>query len=233
MIRRNGDFSRTFLSFIVWVVFRYFLLEVVWKRLCWVCIALFENIVWRMLWVCRIIFITQEDNFLPSATVVAERLCFHRCLFVYRGGVHPQGRHPPPRADILPPWTDTLPPLGRHPPSPSRRLLQRTVQILLECILVLALRLFIALGPEFSADTAQCEGLPCCVIGGSKSLLLVIAFGFLSQFFWEVVKPMNGTLSFYECRLSGGALRGGRNTQTLPVVINFIWAFCTQSWHGH
>ena len=33
------------------------------------------------------------------------------------------------------------------------------------------------------ADTAQCEGLPCCVIGGSKSLLLVIAFGFLSQFF--------------------------------------------------
>ena len=46
--------------------------------------------------------------FLPSATVVAERLCFHRCLSVHRGGGvhtplgrHPLGRHTPP---------------GRHPP---------------------------------------------------------------------------------------------------------------------
>ena len=36
-------------------------------------------------------------------------------------GIHPPGRHPP----------------GRHPPPNSRRLLQRTVRILLECILVL------------------------------------------------------------------------------------------------
>ena len=33
-----------------------------------------------------------------------------------------------------PPWTD--PPHGQTPPPPSRRLLQRTVRILLECILV-------------------------------------------------------------------------------------------------
>ena len=46
---------------------------------------------------------------LPSVAVVAERLCFHRCLSVHRGG-------------------------GVHPP--GRRLLQLTVRILLECILV-------------------------------------------------------------------------------------------------
>ena len=51
---------------------------------------------------------------LSSVAVVAERLCFHRCLSVHRGGgVHPPGRHPP-----------------------GRRLLQLTVRILLECILV-------------------------------------------------------------------------------------------------
>ena len=67
---------------------------------------------------------------LPSATVVTERLCFHRCLSVHRGEVYT------PWADTLPahppsrhhPWTDTPPeqtrpshrhaPLGRlpHPP---------------------------------------------------------------------------------------------------------------------
>ena len=65
---------------------------------------------------------------LPSAKVVAERLCFHRCLSVHggRGGVHPLsrphsplGRHPstrhhtplarhhtltPPRPDPTSPW---------------------------------------------------------------------------------------------------------------------------------
>ena len=65
---------------------------------------------------------------LPSATVVAERLCFHRCLSVHRrGGVHPwPGRHPPSL-------------LGRQKARqtpPGRRPLQRTVRILLECILV-------------------------------------------------------------------------------------------------
>ena len=39
---------------------------------------------------------------LPSATVVAERLCFHRCLFVHKGGCTP----PRQKADT---------PLGRHP----------------------------------------------------------------------------------------------------------------------
>ena len=65
---------------------------------------------------------------LPSATVVAERLCFHRCLSVHRrGGVHPwPGRHPPSL-------------LGRQKARqtpPGRRPLERTVRILLECILI-------------------------------------------------------------------------------------------------
>ena len=45
-------------------------------------------------------------------------------------GKHTPGQTPPGRQ---PPWADT--PLGRHSP-PSRRLLLRTVRILLECILV-------------------------------------------------------------------------------------------------
>ena len=34
--------------------------------------------------------------FLPPATVVAERLCFHRCLSVHRGQVYTSPRHTPP-----------------------------------------------------------------------------------------------------------------------------------------
>ena len=80
---------------------------------------------------------------LPSATTVAERLCFHKRLsFLFTGGGSgrspPRGRHPPPPLDRHPPpgqtptpwqtptptpWTDTHP-LGRHPPpgqtSPGR-----------------------------------------------------------------------------------------------------------------
>ena len=33
---------------------------------------------------------------------------------------------------------------------------------------------------------------------------------------------MNGTLSFYECRLSSGTLRGGGDTQIVPAVIKLI-----------
>ena len=62
---------------------------------------------------------------------------------------HPLGRHP--RADTpeqTPPWTDRQTPTHTHTPTeadtpwadtPSRRPLQRTVRILLECILVLTL----------------------------------------------------------------------------------------------
>ena len=60
-----------------------------------------------------------SHGFLPSAAVVVER-CFHRCLY-------------------SPLWTNRHPP-GRHPLAsrpPSRLLLQRTVRILLECILVM------------------------------------------------------------------------------------------------
>ena len=66
----------------------------------------------------------QYCKFLPSATVVAERLCFHRCLSPQGGGVHsPPGRHPPCQAYTPP----------RQTPPPLRWLLQRTV---LECVLV-------------------------------------------------------------------------------------------------
>ena len=69
--------------------------------------------------------------FLSSATVVAERLCFYRCLSVHREGgvVHPLGR-PPLLGRHTTPWVDTP-----HPRWP----LQRTVLILLECNLVFGL----------------------------------------------------------------------------------------------
>ena len=56
--------------------------------------------------------------FLPSATVVAERLCFYICLSVI---LFTRRRLADPQAD----------------PAPPQRPLQRTVLILLECILVL------------------------------------------------------------------------------------------------
>ena len=72
----------------------------------------------------------------------------HLSVTVFTGGnVHTLGRHPPMQtphwADIprgrAPPWADT--PLGKHPPSRDMvnlvpNSLQRTIHILLECILV-------------------------------------------------------------------------------------------------
>ena len=64
-----------------------------------------------------------------------------RCLADTPPGRHPLGRHPPPGQTT--PWADT--PLGKPPqadtpwadtPLPQGRPLQRTVRILLECILV-------------------------------------------------------------------------------------------------
>ena len=69
------------------------------------------------------------SNLLPSATKL-RRLCFYTCLSVHGGGgaasVHAGIPTPPPGANT---------PLGADSP-PSRRLLLRTVRILLECILV-------------------------------------------------------------------------------------------------
>ena len=42
------------------------------------------------------------------------------------------------------------------------------------------------------------------VIGGSCRVTLVDTFGFLPQNFGRWWGPMNGTFSFYECRLNGG-----------------------------
>ena len=84
--------------------------------------------------------------------IVVARQCFYTCLsFCPQGGrgrlsprQTPLGSHPLERHS---PWVDT--PLGRHPPgrhppgqtppTPKWRPLQRTVRILLECIVVLTL----------------------------------------------------------------------------------------------
>ena len=87
----------------------------------------------------------KPKQFLPSATKL-RRLCFYTCLSVHRVGVclsacwdtpYPWSRHPPPQEQAPP--RSRQPPRSRHPPgadTPSRRLLLRTVRILLECILV-------------------------------------------------------------------------------------------------
>ena len=76
----------------------------------------------------------EEDAYLPSATKL-RRLCFYTCLSVHGGG-QPQCMlvyHPREQA---PPGT-RHPPQDQAPPLPkNRRLLLRTVRILLECILV-------------------------------------------------------------------------------------------------
>ena len=97
-----------------------------------------------------------KSTFLPSATKL-RRLCFYMCVCLSTGGGGlPQcmlGYRPreqaPPRAGSPPgagtpqeqaPPREQAPPQNRHPPEqatpPSRRLLLRTVRILLECILV-------------------------------------------------------------------------------------------------
>ena len=53
-------------------------------------------------------------------------------------------------------------------------------------------------------------------IGGSCRVTLVAAFGFLPPNFRRWWGPMNGTLSFCECRLNDG------DTQIQPVVIKFV-----------
>ena len=104
-----------------------------------------KKIVNYTVWLFAMIFIW----FLPSATKL-RRSCFYTCVSVHRRGL-PQcmlGYYPTPpptpRAGIPPgpgappgpgtPLQDQAPPGTRHPP--RRRLLLRTVCILLECILV-------------------------------------------------------------------------------------------------
>ena len=91
---------------------------------------------------CQIVISTWDNKYeifinllLLSATVVAERLCFQRCLST--GGVYTPTRTTPllpgrhPLADIRP---------GRHHPLPKMATVaDGTVRILLECILVLSM----------------------------------------------------------------------------------------------
>ena len=95
---------------------------------------------------------------LPSATKL-QRLCFYRCLSVHGGGlpvhpgIHPLGRHSP--------WTETPP----HPADgycSSRRLLLRTVRLLLECILVVYFMLCFTL--YFSFHFIHARVVSCCVL---------------------------------------------------------------------
>ena len=55
---------------------------------------------------------------------------------------------------------------------------------------------------------------------------LVVAFGFLIKHLGRRWGPMNGTLSFYEYRFSGG------DTQTLPYAKEFVWSFYTHRQQG-
>ena len=68
------------------------------------------------------------------------------------GGQSPPGRHPHPT-----PWTH-IPPGQTDPPGqtpPSRRLMQRTVRILLECILVLLIGYIITLCTWYCSGTVE------------------------------------------------------------------------------
>ena len=95
----------------------------------WTCFMLLG--MYALRWICVIFFklFYVRKLLLSSATVVAERLCFHKRLsFCPQGGVHA----PPPTHT---PWPGRQP-LARRTPPPGRLPLQRTVRILLECILV-------------------------------------------------------------------------------------------------
>ena len=50
----------------------------------------------------------------------------------------------------------------------------------------------------------------------------MVAFGFLLLNFGNWNGPMNGTLSFYECRISGGNTTSVGDTETLPYAKEFV-----------
>ena len=63
----------------------------------------------------------------------------------------------------------------------------------------------------------------------------MVALGFCPKILLGGGAPTNDTLSLYQCRLGGGTLGGGGDTQTLPAVIEFVclffFFFCTHpSW---
>ena len=78
---------------------------------------------------CRISVVTVRNEL--------RRLCFYTCVSVHRGWVCLSAGIPSPR-EQRPPGEQTTPRQQALPPG-SRRLLLRTVRILLECILVLVL----------------------------------------------------------------------------------------------
>ena len=87
---------------------------------------------------------------LPSATKL-QRLCFYTCISVHKGGVPAQV---PPRTRYLP---CTRYPLGPGTP-PSRRLLLRTVRILLEGIIVIVIIITMLKYKEKGSNTDLLRG---------------------------------------------------------------------------
>ena len=101
-----------------------------------------------------------KGTYLPSANEVWGRVIFlHLSVILFTGGVpgqvHPPGRYPPgqvhPPGSQYTPWQVPPPgkytpwqvhPLGRYPPNSACWVMvnKRAVRILLECILVLAIR---------------------------------------------------------------------------------------------
>ena len=139
----------------------------------------------KLIWSISIVscFILCIAGFLPSSTVVADRLCFHRCLSVHRGEVcHPLGRHP----------------LVRHPC--SRRPLQPTVRILLECILVSSMYLWCLCTPLIldCIETNRISRRQCHVVGVitvSTSSLTPPLTLYTSEFWWILNASVRGRVS--------------------------------------
>ena len=99
--------------------------------------------------------------------------CLPQCMLGYTPlGRHPLGRHPLGRypSGQAPP---SRYPLGRHPPGqappPSRRLLLRTVRILLECILVFK---FCFLVQSTGRNKSEAKKFECLKSHKSSSLKL-------------------------------------------------------------
>ena len=105
------------------------------------------NLFWCLSLQYKKLHTMMHKTFLPSGSIYTSV-----CHSVHGGGV--SDRHPPPA--------------GRHIPPPSRRLLQRTVRILLECILVLTV--------SVSLSVSCSVTMPLHVILFSPCLLLALLF---------------------------------------------------------
>ena len=149
------------------------------------------------------------------------RLCFYRCVSVHRGGAWSQGGVSAPGCVPGPEGSapgDGIAGCTEADPSRERRLLLRTVRILLEWILV---NIWLAQN-GVNLPKLICLIIHCWLV----RVTLVVAFGFLPQNFGMWWGPANGTLPFYECRFCGGdTMRWKRHSN--PTLCKRNWIFCT------